>query len=358
MDAALAAAFDAAVANCGVLSREQAWHFIEHGYVRIRHAFGPALAAAVREQAWRELRDKHGVTQREPGTWGVLHGLKGIPGYVRTAGSGRRFTLRVDAPEAFQALADVVGGAERLPADGEDLAWGDGAIANLGCGTAAAPSEELGDAAHSARQRSWHKDGWHFRHFLDSPEQGLLVVPIFSDILPQSGGTCIATDSIAPVARLLASNPQGLHADSVQGAGYLIPGLVEQCSRFAELTGEIGDMAILHPYMLHRACRNRSARPRFIANAALVLAEPLRFDRSRGETYSLVELAVLRALGAARFPFEIAGEREAFVPGPFRDEKQKISERARLDEEMREMAQRGVVTPAWGPDYGYMSNNN
>ena len=27
---------------------------------------------------------------------------------------------------------------------------------------------------------------------MDSPEQGLLVVPIFSDILPQSGGTTIA----------------------------------------------------------------------------------------------------------------------------------------------------------------------
>ena len=363
VDADLAAAFDAACSKCRLLSREQAWHFVEHGYVRIPAAFGKELAATVREQAWRDLREKHGVSEQNPSGWGVTQGANGIPGYVRTAGSGRKFTLRTEAPRAFRALADVVGGAERLPHGGERLAWGDGAIANLGGGEPTAPGSGGTEDRTStnavpieARQRSWHKDGWHFRHFLDSPEQGLLVVPIYSDILPQSGGTRIATDSIAPVARLLASNPQGFHADSVQGAGYLIPGLVEQCSRFQELTGETGDMAILHPYMLHRPCANPSTRPRFIANAALVLAEPMRFDRPRHETCSLVELAVLRALGTARFPFAIEGEREAFVPGPFRDDEERAAQRTRLEAEMQAMAQRGVVTPDWGVEFGYMSN--
>ena len=376
-DAGLAAAFDAACSKCSLLSREQAWHFVEHGYVRIPAAFDKEFAVTVREQAWRDLREKHGVSEQEPSGWGVMQGANGIPGYVRTAGSGRKFTLRTEAPKAFSALADVVGGAERLPHGGERLAWGDGAIANLGGGEPTAPgnggTEEPSAGVREglaprlkepstnavrieARQRSWHKDGWHFRHFLDSPEQGLLVVPIYSDILPQSGGTRIATDSIAPVARLLASNPQGFHADSVQGAGYLIPGLVEQCSRFQELTGETGDMAILHPYMLHRPCANPSTRPRFIANAALVLAEPMRFDRPRHETCSLVELAVLRALGTARFPFAIEGEREAFVPGPFRDDEERATQRTRLETEMQAMAQRGVVTPDWGAEFGYMSN--
>ena len=410
VDADLAAAFDAACSKCRLLSREQAWHFVEHGYVRIPAAFDKKIAATVREQAWRDLREKHSVSEQNPSGWGVTQGANGIPGYVRTAGSGRKFTLRTEAPRAFRALADVVGGAERLPHCGERLAWGDGAIANLGSGEQTTPSNggsavqepsagvregpaprmkepsagvregpaprmkepsagvregpapRMKESTSSnavpieAKQRSWHKDGWHFRHFLDSPEQGLLVVPIYSDILPQSGGTRIATDSIAPVARLLASNPQGFHADSVQGAGYLIPGLVEQCSRFQELIGETGDMAILHPYMLHRPCPNPSTRPRFIANAALVLAEPMRFDRPRHETCSLVELAVLRALGTARFPFAIEGEREAFVPGPFRDDEEKATQRTRLEAEMQAMAQRGVVTPDWGAEFGYMSN--
>ena len=142
----------------------------------------------------------------------------------------------------------------------------------------------------------------------------------------------------------------------MQGSGYLIPGLVEQCRDFRELTGEIGDMAILHPFMLHRPCVNPSPRPRFIANAALVLREPMQFHRQPGDAYSLVELAVLRALGTNALRFEIAGRREAVKPAPFRDEEEKVTQRRQLEGEMAAMAGKGVVTPAWGEGLGYMSN--
>lgn len=359
------AAFDAAVANCRLLDRQQARQFIDKGYVVVKAAFPPELASAVRTQAWRELKEKHGVDAADARTWQRrFHGPGGIPGYVRTGGSGCRFLLQKEAPKALQAILDVIGGGQRLPAAGSELAWGDGAVANLGSSLGSglgsgASGEGLDWQPPQAEQRGWHKDGWHFRHFLDSPEQGLLLVPIFSDILPRSGGTCLATDSIAPVARLLADNPQGFHADSVQGAGYLIPGLVGQCEEFEELVGEVGDLAIVHPFMLHRACVNPSPRPRFIANAALVLREPMRFDRDpndAGDGHSLVELAVLRQLGVDKFSFRIEGHREAFVPAPFRSEEQKLAERRRLDREMEAMAAKGVVTSAWGPAFGYMSN--
>ena len=92
--------------------------------------------------------------------------------------------------------------------------------------------------------------GVQFRHLLDSPEQGLLVVPLFNDILPQSGATHIATDSIGVVSRFLGNHPEGLHPDGVQGSGYLIPSLIEQCSEFEELTGEAGDVIVMHPFMM------------------------------------------------------------------------------------------------------------
>lgn len=304
-------------------------------------------------QAWADLDDKYGIDRLDRSTWGrPSGGPGGIPGYFRTSGSGRRFVLQTDAPKAFQAIADVVGGAERLPDDGAGLAWGDAAVANLG-----GVGQKKGRwPPPSARQHAWHKDGWHFRHFLDSPEQGLLAVPIYSDILPASGGTFIAPDSIPAVARLLAAHPEGLHADGVQGAGYLIPGLIEQCSVFGELTGEAGDMVLVHPYMLHRPCRNPSPRPRFIANAAVVLAQPMRFDRAPPHTHSLVELAVLRGLGRRRLAYEISEPREALKPAPFRNDEQKTIEAARLRQEMRAMAERGVLTPAWAAEFGYQSN--
>ena len=45
-----------------------------------------------------------------------------------------------------------------------------------------------------------------------------------------------------PVARLLASQPAGIHPDSVQGSGYLIPSLISGCENFVELTGRAGDI--------------------------------------------------------------------------------------------------------------------
>lgn len=344
-----AAAFDQAVAGCSELTRADAEHFVERGYVVVRGAFSKDIARAVCEQAWSEIEARHDVDRYDPATWNQSFGFGGHVGYVRTQGSERRFTLRADAPRAFRAQADVVGGVERLPDRGETLAWRDSAIGNL------AGPDGPAWMPPSPQQRGWHKDGWHFRHFLNSPEQGLLTVPIFSDILPKSGGTFVARDSIAPVARLLESLPEGLHPDSVQGAGFLIPGLIEQCSDFVELTGEAGDMVLLHPYMMHRVSANPTLRPRFIANAALVLSEPMHFDRPQGG-HSLVELAVLRALGRNRLDYATTRAPLAVKPGPFRDQEEATRERRALRKQMRSLADRGIVTPAWAPEQGYDSN--
>ena len=139
-------------------------------------------------------------------------------------------------------------------------------------------------------------------------------------------------------------------------AGYLIPGLIEQCSRFEELTGEPGDVVLLHPYTLHRRSVNPSIRPRFIANAALVLAEPMRFDREPGDPYSLVELAVLHALGVTRHGYLPTRGAKAVTPFRFRDSDEQQRQDVLLTREKDEMARRGLLTPAWGPEFGYQSN--
>ena len=55
----------------------------------------------------------------------------------------------------------------------------------------------------SATSPGWHKDGDFFRHFLDSPEQGLLTLVLWSDVEHQGGATFVAADSVGPVARFL-----------------------------------------------------------------------------------------------------------------------------------------------------------
>ena len=57
--------------------------------------------------------------------------------------------------------------------------WSDGFIINFGLGADQPwqpPSPEVS---------GWHKDGDFFRHFLDSPEQGLLTIVVWSDIYPK-----------------------------------------------------------------------------------------------------------------------------------------------------------------------------
>ena len=66
------------------------------------------------------------------------------------------------------------------------------------------PSERARDP------EGWHKDGDWFRHFLDSPEQGLLGIVLWRDVTEDMGPTCIACDSIGPVAELLAGRPDGM----------------------------------------------------------------------------------------------------------------------------------------------------
>lgn len=335
-----------AVAKCEFLNPEQARDFILNGYVVIKGAFSTDIAKRICDRAWAELREEHRIAKDDRDSW-----RKQPHGYIRTNGKGFRIRLQEEAPNALKAQTDILGGPDRLPENGAHLAFPGGIIANFGTDT-----DPPWQPPHP-RQVHWHKDGWHFRHFLDSPEQGLLTVPIYTQILPRSGGTFIAKDSIAPVARLLSENPQGFHADGTQGAGYLIPYLIDQCSEFVELTGEPGDLAILHPYMLHRRTVNPSDRPRFIANLAIVLNEPMRFNLGTRESYSIAELTVLHALGQNSFSFDVTSPRQAYVPGPFRQSDAVKAERKVLEKEMLMMANAGVVTPDWGRELGYMSNN-
>ena len=62
------------------------------------------------------------------------------------------------------------------------------------------------------------QDGWMFRHYLDSPEQGLLMLTYWGDVGPRSGGTfiapvrphlCLTRHLLVPI-RLICATP-GLH---------------------------------------------------------------------------------------------------------------------------------------------------
>ena len=278
------------------LTCAQADHFVEHGYVLIPDCLHPELARRWTERACRRL----GYDAEDPATW-----REEIVWMDRCTTA----PVREISPRGWGALCDVVGGEERIDprvyeiesrhfTTIDSFEWSDAFIVNFRRGA------DQRWQAPSAAVGGWHKDGSYFRHFLDSREQALLVVLLWSDVAPRGGGTFIAPDSVPVVARYLAQRPWG--------AG---PGdfgdLVHECREFMELTGPCGTLAVLHPYMLHASSHNHSGRPRFMSNPPLVLREPLRLHRSDPGTYSLLERATLHALGVDRYDFRPTAPRES-----------------------------------------------
>eukprot|EP01043_Picozoa_sp_COSAG02_P020622 COSAG02_NODE_1022_length_15153_cov_3.631460_13_plen_193_part_00 len=101
----------------------------------------------------------------------------------------------------------------------------------------------------------------------------------------------------------------------------------------------------MNRYMFHRVSGNPSGRARFIANNAIVLKQPMCFNRPDAAQYSLVELAVLRALGVDRLDFRPTAERTAIPPGPFRDDTQRAIQAKILEAEKVTMTELGHAAP-------------
>lgn len=85
---------------------------------------------------------------------------------------------------------------------------------------------------------------------------------------------------------------------------------------FIEATGEVGDVYLLHPFMLHSASRNLLRNVRIITNPPVALKEPFNYRGKAAHEYSLVEQKTLRDLGMPKgLPdWKITAPRERLVP--------------------------------------------
>ena len=154
-------------------------------------------------------------------------------------------------------------------------------------------------AAALAPVMGWHKDGSYFKHFLDSREQALLTVVLWSDMRHQGGGTFMAPDLVRLVARYLLEHPEG-----VKPSEFDFQSMIQQCTQFEELTGEAGDFVILHPFMLHASSQNVLGVPRFMTNPPIVLKDPMNLNRERRRGFFAARAGhpALPGPGAPGFP--------------------------------------------------------
>jgi hypothetical protein len=270
-----------------LLTREQRESFLKRGHVVLKDCFSRQVAEEWTDGAF----DRLGYDREDPSTWeeARIH----MPAV-------RREEVRDFAPEAWAAMCELLGGEERI---NQPCTWGDSFILNLGIG-----ADRLWEPP-SPETPGWHKDGDFFRHFLDSPEQGLLVIVVWSDIEHRGGGTFLACDSVPVVARFLAERPEG-----VLPGEFGFRDLVSGCRDFVELTGQVGDVVLIHPFALHAHSQNVLGAARLITNPPVSLREPMSFDREAPDDYSLVEQAVLESLGVDRLDFRPTTPREKVVP--------------------------------------------
>lgn len=281
-----------------VLTDQQVEHFMQHGYLVVKGCIDGELAQQWTDRAF----DRLGYNKHDPDTW-----EKDLAWMYPES----RLPIRQISEAAWMAICDVVGGEDRIEntvmaveghfAAIDSFRWSDAFIINFHRG------HDQPWQPPSAEVEGWHKDGAYFRHFLTSREQALLTIILWSDVAHQGGGTFIAPDSVGHVARYLADHPEGV--EGVGGAP--AEDIIQQCTEFVEVTGEVGDFVILHPFMLHTPSQNVLGVPRFMTNPPIVLKEPMNLNRPAPADFSLLERATLQHLGVERLDFRPTAPYEA-----------------------------------------------
>jgi hypothetical protein len=163
------------------LTEEQRQHFLDYGFLKVENCFSREQASEFSGSIWTRM----GASPDDPSSWPTEK--TNMPGHSI-------IPIEEFAPKAYNAMAELLGGEDRL-AEWSKV-WKDGWIVNFG-----RPEFKPTDDIGFRTLNDWHNDGNWFIHFLDSPEQALLVIPLYSDIESKGGGTAICTDSIRHVAK-------------------------------------------------------------------------------------------------------------------------------------------------------------
>lgn len=243
-----------------MLTTDQLDEFRATGLLRLGSAFPPAAAGVMCDRLWEFLTREHAVQRGEPSTWTIEH------------------------PARFQPVTHS------------------GAFRAIGGGPLCAALDALLGPGQWARPRWWGRplvtfpqDGpwelparaWHFDCMpVSAGQRPVQFFAFLSQVRPRGGGTLVLTGSHRLVAshlslgqefRLdrvrssLATHPwlrelwkPGDDADRVQRYmhhGTVIDGVP---LRVIELTGEPGDIILMHSDCFHAAAPNRLTEPRIM----------------------------------------------------------------------------------------------
>lgn len=264
-----------------VLSDDQIERFIRDGYLILRQAFRSELAERIVPLVWAELDldpDDH-ASRREP--------MLMLSKVIETPPVPDIYTARY-----LGAIDDLCGPGRWRASRGAGY-W---------------PIRFPGFAAPPWRPPSggWHLDGQLDHYRLGAPDRGLVGLEFFTPIDPADGGTAVRVGSHRDTARVLwAAEPGGLSQRDLN----LQARAASDDRHVCEMTGEPGDVVLMHPYTVHAASANTGSRVRILANKPVWLHAPMNLSRADPGSYSPIERAVVDALQAKPSPHGEAARR-------------------------------------------------
>jgi len=265
-----------------VLDHDQVEEFISRGFICLRGAIPQDFIEEATDNFWIRL----GYDPHDPTTWSEDY--FGMPRH-------RAWMPEDVVPKVWGASCDLLGGEDRTL----QRPWSDSFVVNFGNGS------DVPYEAPTPQTGGWHIDGDSYRRYLDSPELALLTVALFSDVQPKGGPTVLLPESVALISRYLNKHRDGPHIVDMG-----LKAIAEQCTEVVELTGDAGDVFLIHAYMLHAPSPNVLQVARIMHNPGIQLREPMCFDREDPSKYSPVERSILKGIGVDRLAYAPEGPRE------------------------------------------------
>jgi len=241
----------------------------DHGLVRLEGLVPRPTVETMADRLWASLASKDGVRRSDPHTWSVARPW----GFQSVRGSGAFADMA--SPAVRAVLDDVIGGPWNEP-----RAWGQPLICFPQPGPWTLPS------------KVWHLDLPGGRDAFSTHMARVFL--ILAPLRPQGGGTLVATGSHHLVARM-AGTTSGRQSSAearkrlmaehawfgdLMGEDPSTPGrrarfmetetqVAGVTCRVEEMTGEPGDVLLMHPLSLHAPAPDVLDQPRLVLSETI-----------------------------------------------------------------------------------------
>ncbi len=276
------------------LTPEQIASFVDHGFLVLRRAFSPVVAAELVQQTLVDraprprigVRSQHAYQQlsaddldlQDPRTWASTR---------LDLETGRSLRIEAFAPRVWDAVTSLVGPSHTVRRATMGEQW------ILNARFLPPPRPPLTPDYFTGLE--WHYDAPSPRCTLDGRTDALILLILWSNTAEGGGGPLLSGQSLDHVVHLLEDHPEGVDTTDYDWSRPL----VGRCTDVQEFHGRAGDVVIAHALSLHTGHPNYSTAVRILENPTITVAAPLDYHSDNPDP-SPVERAVIQRLRRPR----------------------------------------------------------